>query len=286
VTAILFSFSLPAGMAAEKPVTLAYVEWSDAIASTHLVQAVIQEKLGRDCEIHPMQADEMWQAVADGSADAMVAAWLPTTHGHYYDQVADRIEDLGPNLEGTRIGLVVPAASEGPETTAEEYIPVTTIPGLKEKADLFSGRIVGIDPEAGIMKKTLQAMEAYGLSDYELTQGSENTMAADLSNAIRREKAIVITGWKPHWMFARWELRFLEDPKKIYGEEERINTIVRKGLKEEMPEIYAFLDKFHWTPDDMAQLMIWIQEEGGLFTSEKALRFMKEHPDLVASWLP
>jgi glycine betaine/proline transport system substrate-binding protein len=111
-------------------------------------------------------------------------------------------------------------------------------------------------------------------------------MVADLSNAIRREKAVVVTGWTPHWMFARWKLRYLEDPKGVYGKEERIDTIVRKGLKADRPKVYTFLDRFHWTPDDMAQLMIWIQEEGGLFTYEKALRFMEEHPDMVDSWLP
>ncbi len=288
VLTILFFFPVfaPLAAAADKPVKIAYVEWSDAIASTHLVQAVIQEKLGRTCEILPMEADKMWQAVADGSVDAMVSAWLPTTHGHYYDEVADKIVDLGPNLEGTRIGLVVPAASEKVGASGEDYIPVKTIPELKGKADLFGGVIVGIDPGAGIMEKTHQAMKTYGLENYELTEGSEETMIADLSNAIRREKPIVVTGWKPHWKFAQWKLRFLEDPEGVYGAEERINTIVRKGLEADMPKVYAFLDKFHWTPDDMAQLMIWIQEEGGLFAREKALRFMKEHPDLVASWLP
>ncbi len=288
VAAILF-FSLifaPVSAAAEKPVKLAYVEWSDAIASTHLVQAVIQEKLGRDCDIVPMKADEMWAAVADGSADAMVAAWLPSTHGDYYEKVKDRIVDLGPNLQGTRIGLVVPAASEKVGSSGKDYIPVNAISELKGKSGMFNGRIVGIDPEAGIMKRTEEAIETYGLENYELTVGSEHTMAAELSNAIRREKPVVVTGWRPHWMFALWKLRFLDDPEKIYGDEEQINTIVRKGLKADMPTVYAFLDAFHWTPDDMAQLMIRIQEEGGLFTYEKALQFMEEHPDLVASWLP
>ncbi len=30
----------------------------------------------------------------------------------------------------------------------------------------------------------------------------------------------------------------LDDPKKIYGGEEFIHTIVRKGLQEDMPEVY------------------------------------------------
>jgi ABC-type proline/glycine betaine transport system substrate-binding protein len=40
---------------------------------------------------------------------AIFTAWLPVTHGEYMKQVGDKVEDLGPNYEGARIGLVVPA---------------------------------------------------------------------------------------------------------------------------------------------------------------------------------
>ena len=51
----------------------------------------------------------MWEAVATSEADAMVAAWLPGTHGDLYEQYQDQLIDLGPNLEGAKIGLVVPS---------------------------------------------------------------------------------------------------------------------------------------------------------------------------------
>lgn len=276
--------------AAEKIVRLAYVEWSETIASTNLVQAVLQEKMGLQCEILPMTADKMWEAVATGEADAMVAAWLPTTHGHYYQQYKDQIEDLGPNLDGTRIGLVVPDITVGRQTAATgqrnaPYITVESIPELKNYVRKFNGKIIGIDPEAGIMKKTREAMQVYGLNTFRLIQGSEVSMAAELSDAIRKQKWIVVTGWIPHWMFARWKLKFLEDPENVFGGKEEIDTIVRKGLKEDMPEVYGFLDKFQWTPEDLGQLMIWIQEDHGMFPYDKALRYMRYHPEQIQSWL-
>jgi glycine betaine/proline transport system substrate-binding protein len=277
--------------AAEKNVRLAYVEWSETIASTNMVQAVLQEKMGYKCEIIPMTADKMWQAVAEKEVDAMVAAWLPSTHGHYYAAVKNRVENLGPNMKGTRIGLVVPDITVGRQTAASgqrnaPYITVDSITQLNAYARKFNGRIIGIDPEAGIMKKTKQAIEAYGLSNFRIVEGSEVSMTAELSNAISKQRWIVVTGWVPHWMFARWNLKFLEDPKGVYGGMERIDTIVRKGLKDDLPEVYAFLDNYFLDPEELGQLMIWIQEDEGMYPYDKCLRFIRHHSEKIESWLP
>jgi glycine betaine/proline transport system substrate-binding protein len=134
------------------------------------------------------------------------------------------------------------------------------------------------------MKKTREAMQVYNLRNFRLIQGSEVSMTAELSDAIRKQKWIVVTGWVPHWMFARWKLKFLEDPENVYGGKEEIHTIVRKGLKADMPEVYRFLDKFSLDPEDLGQLMIWIQEDDGMFPYDKALRYMRYHTEQIQSW--
>jgi len=290
ISALLVAIVAVQAVAAEKTVRLSYVEWSETVAATHMVKTVIQEKLGYACEIVPMAADKMWQAVATGKVDGMVAAWLPTTHGHFYDQYKDEIVGLGPNMDGTQIGLVVPDFTVGRQTAESghrnaPYITATSIEDLKKYADNFNRRIIGIDPEAGIMKKTREALREYGLYNYELIKGSEVSMTAELSNAIRKQRWIVVTGWVPHWKFARWKLKFLDDPKNVFGGKEEIHTIVRKGLKEDMPDVYRFLDNYNWAPEDLEQLMIWIQEDQGLYPGEKALRYMRYHADQIKSWV-
>ncbi|OPL15320.1 MAG: glycine/betaine ABC transporter substrate-binding protein [delta proteobacterium MLS_D] len=276
----------------EKPtVRLAYVEWSSEIASTNLVKVIIEEELGYPCEITAMTTDNMWRAVAEGEVDAMVAAWLPGTHAHFYEQYGECVDDLGPNLEGTRTGLVVPQVAPGRQTARsglknEPYITIDSIPEIKEHVDKFRGRIIGIDPEAGIMRQTREAMKVYGLEDMKLVSGSEISMTAELASAIRKLDWIVITGWVPHWKFARYRLKFLDDPEKVYGGEETIHTMVREGLKEDMPEIYAFLDNFYWTPEDMEQLMLWIEARKGVYPEDSAHRWMSYHRDRVREWLP
>lgn len=256
-----------------KKLRIAYVEWSDAVASTNVVRVILQEKMGYEVETLAVAAAAMWQAVATEDVDAMVAAWLPTTHGHYYDKLKDHVVDLGPNLPGTRIGLVVPT-----------YVTIGSIPELNDHVDAFDGKIIGIDPGAGIMSKTELALEEYALGGFELIEGSGAAMAATLGNAIRSQEWIVVTGWTPHWMFRRWDLKYLEDPKNVYGSGEAVHTVVRQGLKEDMPEVYAFLDAFEWTTKDIEQLMDWNRQDNA-DPYENARRWVNEHPDMVESWL-
>ncbi|MFO8085413.1 MAG: glycine betaine ABC transporter substrate-binding protein [Desulfobacterales bacterium] len=275
---------------ASETVKLAYVPWSSEIASSYLVKAVLEEKLGYHCQLVDLKADKMWEAVATGKADAMVSAWLPDVHGHYYDQFKDQVVNLGPNLQGTKAGLVVPDISVGRFTTGtglrnRPILSVNTIAELKEHTNDFRSRIIGIDREAGIMKMAQNAIEVYGLDNFRLIEGSEVSMIAELSHAIRHRRSVAVTGWTPHWIFARWQLKFLEDPENIFGDKGHINTIVRKKLQSDMPEVYRFLDRFHWKPEQMEQLMMWNQQEQGLFPYENALRWINTNKETVSSWL-
>lgn len=263
--------ALPA-MAGSKKVELAYVEWSCATASTNVVKAVLQEKLGYDVEILPVSAAAMWQALASGDVDGMTTAWLPVTHGHYLEKVKDKVVDLGENCAGAGIGLVVPT-----------YVTIDSIAELEAHADKFDGKIIGIDPGAGIMSKAEKAIEAYGMNKMKLIDSSGAMMTATLGNKIKNKEWVVVTGWTPHWKFARWDLKYLKDPKGIFGGSEYIGTVVRKGLKEDMPDVYRVLDNFHWSLAEIGQVQGWNAE--GADPYESAKRWIKENPERVKAWI-
>ncbi len=89
-------------------INLAYVAWDTEIASTNVVGAVLSD-LGYDVTLTQVENGPMWEAVASGNTDAIVAAWLPATHADHYANFEDEVINLGPNLEGAAIGLIVPA---------------------------------------------------------------------------------------------------------------------------------------------------------------------------------
>jgi len=170
--------------------------------------------------------------------------------------------------------LVAGCGGEKAETPAEESV-----------VEKFDGKIIGIEPGAGLMSASEEAMEVYGLTDYELMDGSSATMAAALGNAIENEEWIIVTGWTPHWKFATWDLKYLEDPENVFGGDEQIHTMTRTGLAEDMPDVNAFLDNFNWTPDHMAALMVTNSEEGA-DAYENAVAWIEENSEMVDEWIP
>lgn len=272
LTLICLMFLAAPAMAAKDKVRIAYVEWDCATASTMTAKAAL-EQMGYEVETLPVAAAAMWQALGTGDVDAMVTAWLPVTHADYYEKVKDKVEKVSVVSGGAKLGWAVPA-----------YVTIDSIEELNANADKFDGKVIGIDPGAGLMKLSEQAMADYGLNKLELMEGSGATMTAALDTAIKNQKWVVVTAWSPHWMFGKWDLKYLKDPKGVLGGEEKIEAIVRKGLKEDMPEVHAFFSNFKWdSPAQLQMVMAWNQAGGT--PEENAKRFLKEHPDTVKGWM-
>ncbi|MBI0577788.1 glycine/betaine ABC transporter [Neobacillus cucumis] len=152
----------------------------------------------------------------------------------------------------------------------------------KTVGDSVDYKIIGIDPGAGLMKASAKAIKDYGLNDWTLVEGSSAAMTAALKKAYDKKEPIIVTGWTPHWMFAKFDLKYLEDPKGSFGKDETIHTIARNGLKEDLPEAYKVIDQFHWTPDDMGVVMNNIED--GDNPEDAAAKWVKDNADKVAEW--
>ena len=255
----------------KKTIRIGYVTWDCAIASSNVMKQVFEEA-GYDVEMIAVDAGPLFQGLASGEVDFTTTGWLPHTHAHYWEEYGDQIDYVNENIPGAaRIGLVVPA-----------YVTIDSIEEMNDVADKFDGRIVGIEPGAGIMTRTEQAIEEYDLN-YELVASSSASMAAELGRAIESDEWVVVTGWSPHWKFGRWDLKFLDDPKGVYGGAEDIVTLARKDLKTDDPEAYAILQRFRWTNEDIASVMTDIAD--GMPEEEAAKKWVENNRDKVDLWL-
>lgn len=272
IVAILVAFGIYTAVSnhteGDKSINLAYVEWDSEVASTHVVAEVLKEQ-GYDVEVTPLDNAIMWQSLATGKADASVSAWLPNTHQSQLEEYQDDINLIGDNLTGARVGLVVPT-----------YMGIKSIDDLNTQA---GQKIIGIEPGAGVVNAAEETIQTYpNLKDWTLDASSSGAMVVALDQAIKKEEPIVITGWTPHWMFSKYDLTYLEDPKGTMGEEETINTMTRKDLQQDSPEAFAILEKFHWTPEDLEVVMLDINS--GTSPEQAAKKWVQDNPDKVAKW--
>nr|WP_244106258.1 glycine betaine ABC transporter substrate-binding protein [Paraburkholderia phenazinium] len=253
-------------------IKIGYVEgWDDSVATSNVAAAVIEKRLGYPVQLVPVAAGIMWQGVARGDLDATLSAWLPVTQGAYWDQFKTKVTDLGTNFPDAKIGLIVPAD-----------IPEKSISDLADHKADFGGRIVGIDAGAGVMKKTDDAIKAYNL-DYQLMPSSGSAMTAELARSMHANKPVIVTGWAPHWMFAKWKLKFLDDPKKVYGDAEHVDNVINPGLETKAAPVVAFLKKFQWKPGEIDSVML--ATENGAKPAAAADAWIAAHGDRVDSWV-
>ena len=251
-------------------IEIGMVNWAECVANSNLWK-VILEDMGYKVNLTQLEAAPLYLGLNKGDIDVFLDAWLPITHERYWEEYQGNLEDLGIWYPGARIGLVVP-----------QYVDINFIEELAENKDKFGGEIIGIDPGAGIMLATERALEDYGL-DFKVIQGSEAAMLSALKKAYEKGEWIVVTGWTPHWKFAEYDLKFLDDPKLSYGEAEQLHVLANKDFSNKFPEVAEMLKKFSLNDDQIGSLEALINE--GMAPEEAARQWIEDNRELVNSWI-
>ncbi len=265
-----------APLAAREPIRIGWTAWADGVFVTRLAARVIETELDQPVELVRAGIAEQYQGIASGRLDAMLMSWQPRTHGPYIRRVADRVEHLGALYTGGRLGWAVP-----------EYVPRDAIASIAdldhaEVRDRLDGRITGIEPASGLMRLSYRAVDAYGLDGYTLEPGGGPAMAQALTRAIDANEWIVVTAWSPHWMFAAFDLRYLEDERGILGGSERVHALARPGFHADHPAVAELLGRI-WLPRaELESALLDAHEDS---TSAAVDRYLEAHPDRIAYWV-
>jgi glycine betaine/proline transport system substrate-binding protein len=215
-----------------------------------------------------------YAALGEGKIDVMVDCYLegdgPTQgifkggHSAFVEKIKDKIEVFGKTEGPMDQGFVVPT-----------YVDCKTMEDLTKNRDKFNNKILGGDPSWGLSVAADKANKAYDLK-FDLVLSSEDAMIAALKRAVIRKEWICITGWRAHPMWAQFELKYIEDPKKVFGAEPLWHyAIAYKGFGDTFPEAKKFFFKYHIPNDELAKLMLWLTT-GGMKPDEAAAKWIKE----------
>src|SRR5690625_1748875 len=86
----------------EKKVTLSTDTYVSNIGATHVVESLLNE-VGYDAEVVETDVGVQFTGLADGSSDASVGLWLPTTHESYWNEYKDDLEKMSIDRKSTRL---------------------------------------------------------------------------------------------------------------------------------------------------------------------------------------
>ncbi|MFJ3719506.1 ABC transporter permease/substrate binding protein [Streptomyces sp. NPDC090057] len=260
-----------------KEINLGYIPWDEGIASTFLWKELLEQR-GFKVNTTQYAAGPLYTGLATGQIDFETDSWLPTTHAEYWKKYGDKLDDLGKWYGPTSLELTVPS-----------YVKdVNSLADLKGHASEFGGRIVGIEPSAGMMGLLKdKVLGQYGLKgEYQVVDGSTPAMLAELKRAYGKKQPVVVTLWSPHWAYSDYDLKKLKDPEGAWGKGDGVHTLARKGFAEDNPEVGAWLKNFSMTEEQLTGLEAQIQKAGKGKEQDAVRAWLKRHPGQADKWAP
>ncbi|TMN21809.1 glycine betaine ABC transporter substrate-binding protein [Lentibacillus cibarius] len=257
----------------EETIVFGEPSWTSAMAPTAIAKKILKEA-GYQVKSKVVDQPIIFTGMKDKEIDFFMDAWLPYTEKDLWEEYRDDLTKVSTSYEEAPLGWVVPT-----------YVEEDSIEDLKGRADKFGGSVVTMDPGAGIVKVSREVLEDedYGLDDWELNTSSETAMIAEAKRRIDNKEPIVFTGWKPHSMFNRFDLKFLDEPKDHF-KFDNIYVLSYKGIEKEHPAAYDILSKWEIDITDLEDMMAEHEESDTPF-DELADNWIENHRDKVDDML-
>ena len=259
LTIFILSFVLLVGLLSgsvlaqsEEPIMFGEGDWPGIRAKNSVVEFIL-ENIGYDVERTTARDPIIHQGLTQGDIDVFIGSWMP------------QIMDMR-NKYKEEINYVTQNMTEGLYTMAvPQYVyeaGVKSHADLQKHADKFEKKMYVGPAGWASSKKMNKAIDEdiYGLGDWTAINSSQSALMAQIDKSINEEEWIVFVGWRPHWMNAEYNLKYLEDPDRLWESPYSwVDTLTRKGFKEDYPEVYRFLQQFRVDVEDNDQ---WIYEIG------------------------
>ena len=252
--------------------TAAEFTWSAATVTTSILKQIAEEnpELGVS-ELKSKQLDPApaWAGAKRGDIDILAEVARPN-QDPLAEKAGNEVEMLGATYEDASQGWFVPSYVVAPGGPAEGLESVDQLNDYKE---VFEGKLIDADPGWVTTEQNRARLKGYGVDFQHVTSG-EAAQLAELKRAIQREEPILTYNYRPHWVFAEYELTQLEEPNP-YKEgcfDEGADgacamppysawTAARKDVAEKAPKFYAMLKQFEIPLEDMEAMLAKVDLE-------------------------
>jgi glycine betaine/proline transport system substrate-binding protein len=257
------------------------VGWTDVTATTALVGQLLRS-IGYSPSITVLSVPVTFASLQNKDIDVFLGNWMPAQEADRSRYVADgSVVVIGPNLEGAKYTLAVPAYAYDA--------------GLKDFKDIhrfaaeLNNSIYGIEPGNDGNRLVLKMLKEgeFGLSDFKLVESSEQGELAQVERAYRNKQPIVFLAWEPHPMNMRFDLKYLNGGDDVFGPNyggATIYTVTRRGYSAECPNIGHLLANLKFSLRGESEMMAAIldrHEQPDIAAAE----WLKANPTAAKAWL-
>jgi len=240
-------------------ITFGMPAWTSTEAPTAIAELILEEA-GYEVETKLLAQPAIFQGMRTEQIDFFMDAWLPHTEAARWQEYQDDLQKVATSYEDVPLGWVVPT-----------YVEEDTIGDLAGKAEKFDGQVVTIGAGAGLVDISEQVMadENYDLDGYEHAYTSEAAMMGILRDKIPNKAPFIITGWRPHSMFAQYDLKFLEDTQGHF-KYDSVFVLSYKGIEDKYPRAYHIMSQWGISVDELEAMMAAYEHNGTSFEASAA----------------
>lgn len=262
-------------------VTFSDVGWTDITATT-AATTVVLEALGYETDILVLSVPVTYTSLAEGDVDIFLGNWMPTMEADIAPyREAGTVDTVRANLEGAKYTLATNAAGAA--------LGITDFASIAAAMDELDGEIYGIEPGNDGNRLIMDMIEAdaFGLSEFEVVESSEQGMLAQVARASDRDEPVVFLGWEPHPMNANFDLTYLEGGDDWFGPDlggATVYTNTSAGYVDACPNVGALLNNLSFSLAMENEIMGAILDEGE-DPADAATTWMAANPDAVMAWL-
>ncbi|MFT4784436.1 MAG: glycine betaine/proline transport system substrate-binding protein [Paracoccaceae bacterium] len=277
------ALALTAGFASANcdSVTFSDVGWTDITATT-AATTVLLGALGYETDIKVLSVPVTYTSMAAGDIDVFLGNWMPTMEADIAPyREAGTVVTLRENLEGAKYTLAANAV--GAALGIKDFADIAT------HAEALDETIYGIEPgnDGNRLIMDMISANAFGLSEFEVKESSEQGMLAQVKRNTGRDKPIIFLAWEPHPMNANFELTYLTGGDDYFGPDlggASVFTNTRAGFAEECPNVGALLGNLKFSLAMENEIMGAILDDGR-DPDDAATAWMSANGDVVMGWL-
>lgn len=266
---LIVCFGANVSAAEKNTVVIGSMGWEDLMPMSLITKKYLEQE-GYKVEIKTFSEWGIaFSAVSRGDVDVLISHINYNTYD-YWQKNKERLEKLSAVSYGLKQGLVVP-----------DYVSITSIDQLNSIKGQVGGKIIGLEPGAGVMRELNNAVKAYGL-DYQVVEGSTTAMVAQLQSNIERKQPTVTILWTPSWMIQKFKVKYLEDPKHIFSPPQAYYWIAKKGFAAENPRLREVLASEFISIDDITRLNSAVND--GKTMDQAVDDWWRQNTTLVSRW--